>query len=313
MNAPLPCSLHCFADVPLLERIAQSFDMYGFEFGALASIFLVSAICGLVGSIVVGNRMAFFSDAMSHCAFAGVSIGIVVAFLTGLSPNSDEIQWVVPLVMVLFGSLVGLGIVYVREKTTLASDTVIGVFFAGSIGIGTMLLTAFKDRKMYDPERFLFGGPGLVKPIDLLNLCIVLTLAIVLLIWRYNGFLLASFNASLARSRGFAVRFDQYAFIVLLALVVNFSICAVGVLLINAMLIVPAATASNLAGNMRQMFRYTVALAIATGMAGLYISNHLRIGNLNQFGPSGTIITLGVILFAISMGLAAFRKRFLNS
>lgn len=297
-----------------LDRIAQYLGYHGYELAALLSVLLVSTVCGLVGSLVVGNRMAFFSDAMSHCAFAGISLGLVIALLSGVEADSDKLDWVVPLVMSGFGVVIGLGIAFVRQYTGLTSDTVIGVFFAGSLGLGAMLLTAFQDRRVFDPEKFLFGSPILVRESDLILLGVVLILTLVSLTFRYNQFLLASVSPSLAKSRGIAVEFNNYAFIVLLALIVNFSICAVGVLLINAMLVLPAATASNAARSMRQMFRLSVFLSIFTGWLGLIISQAMRIeigpGGPKKVGVSGTIICLGVVCFVISMAFPMMRRRF---
>src|SRR5262249_3631386 len=103
---------------------------------ALLAIVLVSLICGAVGSLVGGNRMAFFSDALAHCAFAGLALGLLLGYAAGAKINEEFQAWLVPLVMVSFGVVVGVLIAYVREKTHLASDTVIGVFFAGAIGLG---------------------------------------------------------------------------------------------------------------------------------------------------------------------------------
>jgi zinc transport system permease protein len=300
-------------ETPLLEQLAAPIGWYGYELGAFVSVLLIGIVCGLVGSLVVGNRMAFFSDAMAHCAFAGISLGLIISFSTGRMNNPEQVQWIVPLVMAIFGSLVGMGIAFVREQTGLASDTVIGVFFAGAIGFGAMLLTAFNDRRLFDPERFLFGGPMLVTPVDLVILIGLLILTVGILVWRYNDFMLASFNPSLARSRGVAVSLNNYIFIVLLALVVNFSISAVGVLLINAMLIVPAATASNLSRSMRQMFRMTLALSVVTGLLGLFISRTTKVPFVpgeRSFGVSGTIICLGVFFFAVSMVIPYLRRKF---
>lgn len=300
-------------DSLLLERIAQPLGWHGYDLGTLLSVLLVSAVCGLLSSLVVGNRMAFFSDAMAHCAFAGISLGMVIAISTGVEAESDEMKWLVPLVMATFGALVGVGISFVREQTGLANDTVIGVFFAGAIGIGAMTLTAFQDKKFFDPERFLFGGPIFATPFDILLLMVLLIATLFVLCWRYNQFLFASFNPSLARSRGIAVAANNYLLIVLLALVVNFSISAVGVMLINAMLIVPAAAASNISINMRQMFRYTLFLSVATGLAGLFVSKTmvLKIGSQpRQFGVSGTIICISVTVFAATMVVQYLRRKF---
>ena len=108
----------------------------------------------------------------------------------------------------------------------------------------------------------MFGGPALVEPIDILVLAILLVVTIVLLVWRYNQFVLASFNPSLARSRGIWVNLNNYMFIVVLALIVNFSITTVGVLLINALLVVPAAAATNTSTSMRKMFAHTFVISI---------------------------------------------------
>lgn len=306
------------ADVQLtlLDRAADALGWPSYQLSVLLSVLLVSGVCGMVGSLVVGNRMAFFSDAMSHCAFAGVSLGMAIALIAGLKTDADETQigWLVPLVMSAFGVLVGLGIAFVRQHTGLASDTVIGVFFAGAIGLGAIMLTAYQDRRVFNPEQFLFGSPLLVRGSDLLLLFIIMMLTGVCLFFRYNQFLLASVNPSLAKSRGIAVELNNYLFIVLLALIVNFSICAVGVLLINAMLVLPAATASNVAKSMRQMFRLTLGLSVCTGWLGLLLSQHVRIelvrGHPRPVGVSGAIICLGVACFAVSLVFPYLRRRF---
>lgn len=301
-------------DVPLLERWAQQIGWHNYELGALLAVILVSAICGTVGALVVGNRMAFFSDAMAHCAFAGISLGLLIALASGFSRSSEELQWLLPLIMAAFGALVGVGIVFVQERTGLANDTVIGVFFAGAIGFGAMILYGFRDKNMFDPERFLWGGPSVVSPMDLLVLAVLLALTGLLFLWKYNQFVLASFNPSLARTRRVPVLLNSYLFVLLLALIVNFSISAVGVLLINGLLIVPAATATNLSLNMRQMFRYTFGLSLLIGLFGLVVSWNfeLRVGSgpPREFGVSGTITCIGVLAFALSMAVPYLRRRF---
>lgn len=304
-----------FSDVTftLIDQIAQFLGWHGYELKSLLSVLLVSAVCGMVGSLVVGNRMAFFSDAMSHCAFAGISLGLVLTSVSGIDPESEKFSWIVPLAMSGFGVLVGIGIAFVRQYTSLASDTVIGVFFAGSIGMGAVLASAFKKKKVFDPEKFLFGSPNLVQESDLYLLFFVTILTAGCLFFRYNQFLLASTNPTLAKSRGLMVEFNNYLFIILLALIVNFSICAVGVLLINAMLVLPAATASNMANSMRQMFRLTIGLSLFTGWIGLIVSQTMRIDlgdGPEQLGAGGTIICLGVLFFTISLLFPYLKRRF---
>jgi zinc transport system permease protein len=310
------------ADASVIDDLAKWLGFtYGFEFRAILSVLLVTAICGMVGALVVGNRMAFFSDAMAHCAFAGVALGILLTLFLGAGESGprgpETFRWLVPLIMVGFGALMGLGIAFVKDNTELASDTVIGVFFAGAIGFGAMLLSALKGQRAIDPETFLFGSPLFVRDVDFLYLAILFVLTTALLFWRYNHLLLASFNQSLASSRRISLRLNNYLFILLLALIVNFSIVTVGALLINALLIVPAATASNVSRNLRQMFWLTFGLSIAAGLTGLYLSNTYQMplgpGTAIQFGPSGTIICVSVALFFASMLVPALRRRFFRA
>lgn len=301
-------------ELSTIEQLAQWLGFeHAYQFRAILSVLLVTAICGMVGALVVGNRMAFFSDAMAHCAFAGVALGVVLTLTLGTPAEQESLRWIIPLVMVGFGALVGLAIAYVRERTELASDTVIGVFFAGAIGFGAMLLSALKQRRAIDPETFLFGSPLYVQDVDFLYLTILFVLTIVTILWRYNHLLLASFNPSLARSRRVSIRLNNYLFILLLALIVNLSIVTVGALLINAMLVVPAATASNMSRNLRQMFWLTLGTSIFSGLAGLYLAAtyRMRIGTAEpvEFGPSGTIICVTVILFFFSMFVPSLFRR----
>src|SRR5215208_3512017 len=119
-----------------LQSLADLFGTHYFMMKGIVALLILCPLCGMVGALVVGNRMAFFSDAMAHCAFAGVALGVILTLAMGAGRDPEEFRWVVPLIMVVVGAVVGLGIAYVKEKTQLASDTVIGVFFAGAIGFG---------------------------------------------------------------------------------------------------------------------------------------------------------------------------------
>ncbi|MCY2944752.1 MAG: metal ABC transporter permease [Planctomycetota bacterium] len=280
---------------------------------ALLALLAVSLLCGAVGSIVVGNRMAFFSDALAHCAFAGVSFGFLL-FKIFVNPEGDRNkddnfwEWVAP-VMVTFGAVVGAAIAFVREKTGLASDTVIGVFFAASLGFAAALSKLIKSRRVNALEYFLFGNPLLVTEREiwaLFGLLIFTTLALVFL---YNGLVLTSFNPSLARSRRLGARWRNYAFIILLALIVNLSLRYVGVLLINALLVVPAAAAFNLGRNLRQVFWITMIVSLVSAIGGQWISWELETRAAIELGVSGTIVLLTVAIFSLSAILGPFRTQ----
>lgn len=267
---------------------------------AILGMFLVSLICGVVSSLVVSNRMAFFSDALAHCAFAGVAIGSIMSLLTNVV-HDDFIIYV----MMLFGVIFGLAIAYVREQTTLANDTVIGVFFAGSMGLGAILLTALSRLgSRINPENFLFGDPLNLRGQEIMLLLMVLLFTALFMAVRYNRMVFASFNPSLARSRQIRVKLGYYLFIVLLAIVVNICLKVVGALLINALLILPAATAGNLARNLRQFFWYSVTISFGIGLGGLMLSVYW-VPTINSrpihLVSGGVIVVLGVLLFFISV------------
>ncbi|OWK47249.1 metal ABC transporter permease [Fimbriiglobus ruber] len=300
----------------LLFDAASALGLSTFELNPLIAVVLVGLTCGMVGSLVVGNRMAFFSDAMAHTAFAGVALALLsVVLLTGVRTTleADRYMWTVPLATASIGMLVGVSIAFVRERTGLTNDTVIGVFFALSMGVGAMLLPEIRTQIRIDPDQFLFGAVTLATGADLFILFALAAVTIAVVVWRYNALTFASFNPSLARSRGVNLRGNSYLFIVLLALVVNLSIKAVGVLLINALLVVPAAAAANLGRNLRQVFWLTLVGSIGAGVLGQQISHHIRVpigaSRPLEFAPGGTIVVVAVSWFFLTMAIASLRGR----
>jgi zinc transport system permease protein len=302
-------------DVWMTELIRWLAGQFGTELYVVKSILtllVLCLLCGMVGAMVVGNRMAFFSDAMAHCAFAGVALGYLsVLFGNG---NRETAAWLVPLVMVAFGILVGAGMVYVRDRTGLAHDTVIGVFFALALGFGAMLTKFISRVSSVNLETFLFGNLILVPESDLVLLCGAAVVVTGVFLWRYNQLMFASFNPSLARTRRMSVTVNNYVFIVLLAIVVNLSIKAVGALLINALLVVPAAAAANVSRSLRQMFWLTVAFCLASGVIGYGLSSTVSVslGSVRNvtFAPSGVIVVASVGVFFGSMTVVAVWNRF---
>jgi len=286
-----------------ISRLAptDSYFNYTFNISGLLAVILVSLICGSVGSLVVGNRMAFFSDALAHCAFAGIALGFLMGLAAGTEKEESFLQVQLPLTMAAFGILVGINIAYVREKTGLASDTVIGVFFAGAIGLGALLLQQLAARTGEKIETYIFGDPLTIQPMGLLLLLGLAICTMGVLGIMYNQMVFASFNQSLARSRRVPLRLCTYVFIILLALIVNLCFRTVGVLLINALLIVPAATAANLCRNMRQLFWTTIALCLLVGVAGNIAAWEMNVALDFPIGISGAIVVLSVLLFFLSM------------
>jgi zinc transport system permease protein len=286
---------------------ADHFFSFRFNVIELVAIIMVALVCGAVGSLVVGNRMAFFSDALAHCAFAGMGLALLIALFSDFV--AAHFQDSVLLIMMGFGVAVGLGIAWVQERTSLATDTVIGVFFAGAIGFGAMFMKAVSGRRRFiNPETFLFGASLTIEIDQLVYLFVLLIVTVIFLVFIYNPLLFTTFNASLARSRRVRIRVCNYLFIAFLGVIINMCLHIVGVLLINALLVVPAATAANVSRNMRQMFWWSIGLCLLVGVLGKWLSWDVPIKDPTSlipihFGTGGTIVVLSVMLFFLSMVL----------
>lgn len=300
----------------VLNSLAEVLGTPPFVLNPLIAVVLLGVTCGSIGSTVVGNRMAFFSDAMAHTAFAGVALALLcVIFFADIrtTRDADPYLWVVLPVMIATGTVVGVLMTAARERTGLTNDTVIGVFFAAAVGLATMVLPEVRKFVNVDPEQFLYGTILLTQGRDIAYLFALAVVTVASVAWRYNAWAMAAINPSLANSRGVAVRYDSYYFAVLLAVVVNVALQSVGILLINALLVVPAAAAANVARNLRQVFALTLTGTVAAGVSGLLISQNVRIpvgpGGGFEPGPSGTIVVLCVLGFVATMAVGSLRPR----
>ena len=181
---------------------------------ATIAIVLVSLVAGAVGSLVVSNRMAFFSDALAHSAFAGVGMGLLIALLLAVDVEEFS-QWLM-LIRVGFGIAFGIGIAYVQEKSLLPSDTIIGVFFSAALAMGAIFQKQMRRSRVLSVESFIFGDPYAVTSADLLWLVLLVILTVLFLAFCYNSLMFGGFNLSLARRR-MPSRLATYLFILLLA------------------------------------------------------------------------------------------------
>ncbi len=275
--------------------------------GLLATL-IVCLVCGGMGSLVVGNRMAFFSDALAHCAFAGVALGLLLCLWADTPDNL--VRQRITLIMVIFGVGIGLLIAFVREQTGLASDTVIGVFYAGAVGLAAVVTRLASRYRSFNIEAFIFGDPTAVQSWQVVLLLGLALLSVLFLFFTYNWLVLASASPSLALSRRVPVRLSRYLFIVLLALMVNLSQQITGTLLINGLLIVPAAAAANVARNLRQLFWLSVIIALGAGIGGFALSWEINSNfAMYSIGNSGAIVVLSVLVFVASVPLGRWLRR----
>lgn len=231
---------------------------YSFMLNALLAVLLVSPLFGILGTMVVNNKMAFFSDAIGHSALTGIAIGVLLGMRDPLAA------------MLAFSVLLAIGISLVKARGKSSPDTVIGVFSSTAVALGIVILSRGGGFARY--SNFLIGDLLSITGQEILMLLIVLI--VVLLFWArfFNQLLLVSVNPSLAGSRGIKVLRIEITFSVIMAIVVTISIQWVGILIINSLLILPAAAARNIAGNMRQYHVIAVLIAIISGLSGLILS-----------------------------------------
>ncbi len=264
----------------LISILSCKWLSYTFMQYALLTVTLLSIIFGLLGSLIIDKRMAFFADAYGHSTFTGLAIGA----LLGISPT---------LSMLIFTIFFALGINYIKSKNILSSDTIIGVFASFASALGLCLLSREGGFSKY--SSFLVGDILTIQPSNILS--ILLCLIVVIAVWLscFNKFLALSCNRSIAQSKGIKYYFYENIFTVLVACVVVLSIKIVGILLISALIILPAASSKNIARNIREAHLFSVLIALLSGLIGLILSFYLKTAS----GPS--IALTSSLLFFLSL------------
>jgi zinc transport system permease protein len=257
---------------------------------ALTGLLLLAPMAAAMGIMVVNFRMAFFSDAISHSAFAGVALGL----LFSVDPN-----WTMP----AFGLCVGVGIMILQRHSSLSSDTVIGVFFSAMVAFGLAIVS--RDRSLArDLQRFLYGDILTISDPQILCLLVLFLVFMTFQVLSYNHLLYIGLNPTLARAHRVRVAAHQYIFAGLLSLIVMFAVQAVGVLLVTAMLIVPAAAARNVARSAGAMFWWALLVSISSAIIGLIVSAQ----DWARTATGATIILVACGWFLLSLAVCALRR-----
>lgn len=247
---------------------------------ALIAVLLVTPLFGLLGTMVVNQNMAFFSDSIGHSVFTGIAIGTLIGIINPI------------LSATVFSILFAVVITIIKNKSRVSTDTVIGVFSSLAIAMGIVLLSFRGGFQKY--SSYLIGDLLSITKQELLTLFIVFILIIVTWIFLYNRLLLLSVNGSLAKSRGVRILPVEIIFTSIIAVIVTISIQWVGLLIINSLLVLPAASARNLARNTRQYTLFAIGISIFSGVCGLVISYYLNTAT------GATIILISGVFFFIS-------------
>ena len=264
------------------------FEMLHWAFmkNALLALLLLSPLFGLMSTMIVTGRMSFFSDALGHSAFTGIAIGCIC----GLAP--------VP-VAVAFAVAFALLFSFVRSRSNQAADTLIGVFSSTAVALGIFVAT-LGGGSFTKYNKYLIGDVLSVTPAEIGVLLVVL-LAVAVFWWiNINRLTLAAVHPQLASSRGIRVDLMQTMFTVAIAVVVTLAINWVGLLMLNSLLVLPAASARNVSRNLRQYHLFSILFALGASIAGLILSYHLG-------ASAGAAISLTLaLIFAVTF---AFRKK----
>ena len=237
-------------------------DTMLFMKNALLAVLVVTPLFGLLSTMVVESRMAFFSDALGHSAFTGMAIGA----LCGLAQPVGA--------AVLFSVVIALLFTLVRQKTHMASDTAISVFSSAAVALGIFLST-LGGQSFTKFNNLLIGDILSVAPGEIGLLALILLGLLVLWITSFNQMMLSSVHQALADSRGIRVVWKNFLFTAAIAVVVTITMTWVGLLVINALLVLPGAAARNVARNLPQYHLVSVLGGVVGGIGGLIVSYYL--------------------------------------
>ena len=229
---------------------------------ALLAILVVTPLFGLLSTMVVESRMAFFSDALGHSAFTGMAIGAICGL-------ADPVGGAV-----VFAIVIAFLFTLVRQKTRMASDTAISVFSSATVALGIFIST-MGGQSFTKFNSLLIGDILSVSPAEIGLLAIILILVVVLWVTSFNQMMLSSVHQALADSRGIQVVWKNFLFTAAIAAVVTITMSWVGLLVINSLLVLPAAAARNLSRNLHQYHLISVLGGLVCGIGGLMVSYYL--------------------------------------
>ena len=260
---------------------------------AFIAALVVGTLCSTIGTYVVLRKLSFIGDGIAHASFAG----IVVAYLRGLD------YYVGALIVAI---VTALGIGFVNRRGRVSLDTAIGVLFTGAFALGVFLMSRVPHYNI-DLQSFLFGNILGVSREDLWLILALALVVVVSLTLLYRALLYTTFDPVVAEASGIRAGFVAYALLVLLAITIVISLEAVGIVLVAALLVTPAATAFQLTRRFTRMLVLSGAIGAFCAVAGLYASYYL------QSASGATIVLLATILFFIAMAVGRRRMPLMGS
>lgn len=271
------------------ENVLLAPFQYDFMQRAFVAALCVGILCSVMGTYVILRKLSFIGDGIAHASFAG----IVIAYLV-------KIDYYLGAAIVAVLTSVGIGYVHRRGKISL--DTTIGVLFTGAFALGIFLMS--RQRYAIDLQSFLFGDILSVQATDLwliLALSVAIGITVLLL---FRGLLYTSFDPVVAKASGIRADMVEYVLLIMLALTITVSLQAVGIILVAALLVTPAAAAYQLTSRFAPMMVLSAAFGACVGVGGLYASYYL------QASSGATIVLLATFVFFVAIAIKRVRAMF---
>lgn len=263
---------------------------YDFMQRAFVAALCVGILCSVMGTYVILRKLSFIGDGIAHASFAGIVIAylIKIDFYLGAA---------------IVAVLTSLGIGYVHRRGKISLDTTIGVLFTGAFALGIFLMSRQRSYAI-DLQSFLFGDILSVQATDLwliLALSVAIGITVLLL---FRGLLYTSFDPVVAKASGIRADMVEYVLLIMLALTITVSLQAVGIILVAALLVTPAAAAYQLTSRFAPMMVLSAAFGACVGVGGLYASYYL------QASSGATIVLLATFVFFVAVAIKRVRAMF---
>lgn len=259
-----------------------AFFQYGFMRNAFLAVLIITPLFGILGTMIVHKKMAFFSDALGHSALTGIALGVVLGVA-----NTN-------VTMTLFAILFALLLNFIGSREA-ATDTIISVFSSCSMGIGLAILSKGGNFSKY--SGLLVGDILSITPREIVYLLVVFLVTLIFWCLCFNYLMASSVHRTLAKGRHIPVKTVENLFAVVIALIVMLSIKWVGILIINALLILPAAGSRNISENMREYHFFSVLFSLFSGMVGLFVSYYTNVATGPMIVIIASVLYFGTYLY----------------
>ena len=270
----------------MLDALLTPFHLDFMLRGFIAAL-IVGVLCASIGTFVILRKLSFIGDGIAHASFAG----IVIAYIQGAN-------FYIGAAIVAVATALGIG--FVHRKGNISLDTTIGVLFTGAFALGIFLMSRLKTYTV-DLQDFLFGNILGVSRENLIFIAVLAAIVIVVLAACYRALIYTSFDPVVAKSSGIPADFVDYLLLVMLALTIVVTLEAVGIVLVAALLVTPAAAAYQLTNRFSRMMLLSAILGAVCSVGGLYLSYYLNAAS------GATIVLMATVVFFIAIAIRRFR------